>query len=73
MDDTIGQLISRLAQTNIELWHEEDRARVDDDHRVAAAKRRIDALNQQRNDLIERIDESVRQTVGQAGEGKHNG
>jgi uncharacterized protein DUF4254 len=66
MDDTIGHLVARLAATNIELWHEEDKARVEDDRQVAAAKRSVDRLNQQRNDLIERIDESFREMVRSA-------
>jgi Protein of unknown function (DUF4254) len=46
---------------NFQLWHEEDQARAPNaaDAIIAGVKRRIDKLNQQRNDWIERIDEEI--------------
>jgi hypothetical protein len=70
---SIGQLVSELAATNTELWHQEDEARVEDDARVAAAKRRVDKLNQKRNDLIERIDEAVMSSVRASVQERENG
>ena len=71
--DTLGDLVSRLCATNIILWHEEDKARVQDDHQVAAAKRAVDKLNQQRNDLIERVDEQLRSVAAAASASKAKG
>ena len=55
----LGELVAALCQTNIELWHEEDKARCEDDNKVARAKRSVDQLNQKRNDFIEKIDDWV--------------
>lgn len=53
----LGKYINELSNINIELWHEEDKARSKDDSEVVMAKRKIDYLNQKRNDLVEKIDE----------------
>ncbi|MGB4726170.1 MAG: DUF4254 domain-containing protein [Thermogutta sp.] len=54
-------LVCEQHQRNYLLWHEEDKARDPQatDVQIAAVKRRIDRLNQERNDWIERLDEAI--------------
>ena len=54
---------------NFRLWHQEDIARspVADDQMIADVKRKIDKLNQQRNDWIEKIDDFLTRMLDERG------
>ncbi len=58
-------VVCRQHQRNFQLWHQEDVARSPDvsDTELAGVKRRIDKLNQQRNDFIERLDDCIIQDL----------
>ena len=58
VDGDLTRLILAQHRANFDLWHDEDKARDVEasDAKIAAVKRSIDSLNQQRNDLVERID-----------------
>ncbi len=62
-------IVCQQHQYNFQLWHEEDIARSADagDTKIAAVKRAIDGFNQQRNDWIERIDETLIQMLSTGG------
>ena len=55
----ISGAINKLSQKNIELWHLEDEARLEDVplSYIGKIKRKIDVTNQHRNDCIDLIDE----------------
>jgi len=57
----LNSLALELSYRNYLLWHEEDKARrTDVDNGViATVKRAIDRYNQERNDLIEKLDEAI--------------
>lgn len=61
LDICINPIALELAWRNYLLWHEEDKARRTDvdDSMIATVKRAIDGYNQQRNDLIEKLDEAI--------------
>jgi hypothetical protein len=62
-------LVCEQHKWNFLLWHEEDRARSPDaaDSEIAEIKRKIDGLNQKRNDAIERLDEALRRMLDERG------
>ncbi|MCO8124715.1 DUF4254 domain-containing protein [Stieleria sp. TO1_6] len=59
--DDFKQLVCRQHEYNYRLWHQEDIARspTADDAQIATVKRAIDKLNQQRNDMIEQLDDAI--------------
>ncbi|MHB1744831.1 MAG: DUF4254 domain-containing protein, partial [Acidobacteriaceae bacterium] len=63
--DPFGTALEGLHRANFELWHQEDEARDRraEDVAIAAAKRAIDAINQRRNDQMERCDELLLQEL----------
>lgn len=59
--DALAALALRQHRANYDLWHEEDKARsqLAPDGTIAEVKHTIDRLNQQRNDLVEQMDEAL--------------
>lgn len=59
------ELVCDQHSFNFRLWHQEDIARspVADDTVIADVKRKIDKLNQQRNDWIEKVDDFLTRTL----------
>ena len=64
--DELATLIQTHHRANFDLWHEEDDARSPDasDTRIAQVKHAIDRLNQQRNDLVEQLDQLLLTLAG---------
>lgn len=56
--DGLMAIVLAQHRANFDLWHEEDKARDPGatDSQIAKVKHAIDALNQRRNDLVERMD-----------------
>jgi Protein of unknown function (DUF4254) len=63
--DAWRSLVARQHLANFELWHTEDAARIPgaSDGDLARVKRRIDEINQRRNDLSEQIDAALTQAL----------
>ena len=64
----LGEAVSKLAMSNIKLWHLEDEVRREDlpDTDIVKTKRKIDTYNQERNNFMDKVDEILENFVKQA-------
>ena len=64
----LGETVSKLAMSNIKLWHLEDEVRREDlpDVDIVRIKRTIDTSNQERNNFMDRVDEILEDFVKKA-------
>ena len=63
--ETVGNLIDKLTVTNIRIWMAEDvkRKKEATDFEISNATKLTNIANQQRNDLIQEIDEMINNIV----------
>lgn len=63
--DSLSNAIDGLSKKNLQLWQLEDQARRQDVSLsyIGGIKRKIDVANQQRNDLIDKIDELFQKKI----------
>ena len=61
----LGEVVSKLAMSNIKLWHLEDEVRREDlpDSDIVKIKRTIDTNNQERNNFMDKVDEILEDSV----------
>ena len=64
----LGEAVSELAMSNTRIWHLEDEVRREDllDSEVVKLKRNIDQNNQERCNLVDKVDEILENFVKQA-------
>jgi Protein of unknown function (DUF4254) len=65
MAETLGSLVDKLTIKNLRLWHLEDIRRdvtMPDSERLSAADK-VSQVNQQRNDLIDEIDQFLADAI----------
>lgn len=74
MEITIGNLVDQLSVCNIRIWMAEDikRNTTSTDKQIADATRITNSANQQRNNLIEAIDNYFGKSTGQGSNKLYN-